>query len=34
MDHLLGKLFVDYLTAFKRNRIKAKLEKIHRTQEA
>lgn len=34
MDHLLGKLFVDYLSAFKRNRIKAKLEKIHRSQEA
>lgn len=30
MDHLQGKLFVDYLSAFKRNRIKAKLEKIHR----
>jgi peptide deformylase len=32
MDHLLGKLFVDYLSAFKRNRIKAKLEKIHKAQ--
>jgi peptide deformylase len=32
MDHLIGKLFVDYLSAFKRNRIKAKLEKIHRVQ--
>lgn len=32
MDHLLGKLFVDYLSAFKRNRIKAKLEKIHKTK--
>ncbi|MCK9606273.1 MAG: peptide deformylase [Methylomonas sp.] len=32
MDHLLGKLFVDYLSAFKRNRIKAKLEKIHKQQ--
>ncbi|MGR8929572.1 MAG: peptide deformylase [Gammaproteobacteria bacterium] len=30
MDHLQGKLFVDYLSAFKRNRIKHKLEKIHR----
>ncbi len=30
MDHLLGKLFVDYLSAFKRNRIKSKLEKIHK----
>ena len=32
MDHLIGKLFVDYLSAFKRNRIKAKLEKIHKAQ--
>ncbi|MGZ4957689.1 MAG: peptide deformylase [Methylomonas sp.] len=32
MDHLLGKLFVDYLSAFKRNRIKAKLDKIHKQQ--
>lgn len=32
MDHLEGKLFVDYLSAFKRNRIKAKLEKIHKAQ--
>ncbi|MDD2760734.1 MAG: peptide deformylase [Methylomonas sp.] len=32
MDHLLGKLFVDYLSAFKRNRIKSKLEKIHHQQ--
>ncbi|CAG1020178.1 peptide deformylase [Methylomonas sp. LL1] len=32
MDHLQGKLFVDYLSAFKRNRIKAKLEKIHKQQ--
>lgn len=32
MDHLEGKLFVDYLSAFKRNRIKAKLEKIHKQQ--
>ncbi|MGD0959445.1 MAG: peptide deformylase [Methylomonas sp.] len=30
MDHLLGKLFVDYLSSFKRNRIKSKLEKIHK----
>ena len=30
MDHLEGKLFVDYLSTFKRNRIKSKLEKIHR----
>lgn len=27
MDHLNGKLFVDYLSALKRNRIKKKLEK-------
>ena len=32
MDHLQGKLFVDYLSAFKRNRIKHKLEKIHHQQ--
>jgi len=32
MDHLLGKLFVDYLSVFKRNRIKSKLEKIHKAQ--
>ncbi|WAR44060.1 peptide deformylase [Methylomonas rapida] len=32
MDHLEGKLFVDYLSAFKRNRIKNKLEKIHHQQ--
>lgn len=33
MDHLNGKLFVDYLSGLKRNRIKKKLEKIHRSQE-
>ncbi len=33
MDHLNGKLFVDYLSALKRNRIKKKLEKIHRAQQ-
>ena len=33
MDHLQGKLFVDYLSAFKRNRIKAKLDKIHKQQD-
>ena len=32
MDHLNGKLFVDYLSALKRNRIKKKLEKVHRNQ--
>ncbi len=31
-DHLNGKLFVDYLSALKRNRIKGKLEKQHRLQ--
>jgi peptide deformylase len=29
-DHLNGKLFVDYLSTLKRNRIKKKLEKQHR----
>ncbi len=28
MDHLVGKLFVDYLSEMKRNRIRKKLEKI------
>ena len=32
MDHLNGKLFVDYLSALKRQRIKTKLEKLHRKQ--
>jgi peptide deformylase len=30
MDHLQGKLFVDYLSSFKRQRIRKKLEKIHK----
>lgn len=30
MDHLNGKLFVDYLSNLKRNRIKKKLEKAHK----
>lgn len=30
MDHLLGKLFVDYLSPLKRNRIRSKLEKQQR----
>ena len=30
MDHLKGRLFVDYLSALKRNRIRAKLEKAHK----
>jgi len=34
MDHLEGKLFVDYLSPLKRQRIKAKLEKIHRQEKA
>ncbi|MEH6617850.1 MAG: peptide deformylase, partial [Porticoccus sp.] len=33
IDHLDGKLFVDYLSAFKRGRIKKKLEKLHRHQD-
>ncbi|MBX2808291.1 MAG: peptide deformylase [Cellvibrionaceae bacterium] len=32
IDHLNGKLFVDYLSAMKRNRIRKKLEKQHRIQ--
>jgi peptide deformylase len=32
IDHLDGKLFVDYLSSLKRQRIKAKLEKIHRQE--
>lgn len=32
MDHLNGKLFVDYLSALKRERIKKKLEKQHKAQ--
>src|SRR5690554_1097187 len=32
VDHLNGKLFVDYLSMLKRQRIKAKLEKEHRLQ--
>ena len=31
-DHLNGKLFVDYLSNLKRDRIRKKLEKIHRSQ--
>ncbi len=30
LDHLNGKLFVDYLSALKRQRIRKKLEKLHR----
>jgi len=30
MDHLIGKLFVDYLSPLKRNRIKKKMQKLHK----
>jgi len=32
IDHLEGKLFVDYISSMKRNRIRKKLEKQHREQ--
>lgn len=32
MDHLEGKLFVDYISSLKRQRIKKKLEKQHRME--
>ncbi len=32
LDHLEGKLFVDYLSSLKRQRIKTKLEKLHRSE--
>jgi len=32
LDHLKGKLFVDYLSPLKRNRIKKKLVKLHKMQ--
>lgn len=32
MDHLEGKLFVDYISPLKRQRIKKKLEKIHKAE--
>lgn len=31
-DHLNGKLFVDYLSSLKRDRIRKKLEKLHKQQ--
>ena len=34
VDHLNGKLFVDYLSVLKRQRIKSKLEKDHRQQKS
>lgn len=33
IDHLDGKLFVDYLSALKRNRIKGRLEKVQKKRE-
>lgn len=33
MDHLEGKLFVDYISSLKRQRIKKKLEKIHKLEQ-
>jgi len=32
VDHLNGKLFVDYISPLKRNRIRSKLEKAHKKQ--
>ncbi|WP_428357742.1 peptide deformylase [Methyloprofundus sp.] len=32
MDHLLGKLFVDYLSPLKRQRIKKKMDKLHKRE--
>jgi peptide deformylase len=32
LDHLDGKLFVDYLSELKRGRIRSKLEKSRRTR--
>jgi len=34
MDHLSGKLFVDYISPLKRQRIKKKLEKIHKMEKS
>ena len=34
LDHLDGKLFVDYISPLKRNRIRKKLEKQHRQAQA
>ncbi|EXJ10018.1 MULTISPECIES: peptide deformylase [Nitrincola] len=33
LDHLNGKLFVDYLSTLKRNRIRSKLEKKHKLEQ-
>jgi peptide deformylase len=32
MDHLLGKVFVEYLSPLKRNRIKTKMQKMLREE--
>jgi peptide deformylase len=32
MDHLLGKVFVEYLSPLKRNRIKTKMQKMQREE--
>jgi peptide deformylase len=32
MDHLLGKVFVEYLSVLKRNRIKTKMQKLQREE--
>ncbi len=32
MDHLMGKLFVDYLSPLKRQRIKKKMQKMHKRE--
>ena len=34
MDHLLGKVFVEYLSPLKRDRIKAKMRKLQRAERA
>jgi len=34
IDHLNGKLFVDYISTLKRQRIKKKLEKIHKLEKS
>jgi peptide deformylase len=34
IDHLNGKLFVDYISPLKRQRIKKKLEKIHKMEQS
>lgn len=34
IDHLEGKLFVDYLSSLKRQRIKTKLQKIHKMEKS